>query len=225
MLRRWIAVFALLVVPVSAFAFAETHFTWGACDQYAHDLPWTGQTSVKQVVSMSGLSGNPGDFTLVISLGRFGTPDPAWPCAFGLNVPNPPLASVAPATSGPCPTVPGLSVAGFAGGPCPTPDGCLTTILVSGTFPPGTNLDPAQTYALVELTADLSGITPANCPGGSLASAQCFGVILNSLASSPYHAQPEWLLSWNRPDGNADACAGVVPVRASSWGAIKTRYR
>ncbi len=205
---------------------ASSWYTWDTCTNPAGNLPNTGQPAVRQVISMDGLSGNPGSFGMVVSLGRYVAADPAWHCAVGLPLFEfGPVPGIVPATAATCAdVVPGLQLTGSPY-PCVTPDGCLAGWFVQGTFPPGTNLDPARRYALVELNFDFTRVTPALCPGGSLANAQCFGLTYNSLASGPYFAQPAWLLSWNRADGNAGACAGVVPTASTTWGRLKSIYR
>lgn len=226
-----IALLMLVGLPSRALQAApvpEAHFTWSACDQHAHDLPATGQTEVRQVVAVSGWSGNPGSFVLVISLGgSYDGLDSPWLCALGDATPGPgtPLSGVVPASGGPCPTVPGLGVFAQTNG-CATP-GCLATFTVYGTFPDGTNLDPAETYALVEFVYDLTriGAPGGTCPAESIPEEGCFGLIQVSTQGATDVPVPEWLLSWNRADGNADACAGAVPTRLATWGRLKTIYR
>ncbi len=210
--------------PAAAQAGAESWFTWETCTNPVGNVMSTGQSAVRQVISMQGLSGRPGDFTMLVTMGRGGGERSAWGCALGAMPYPAPLAGIVPATASSCAdVVPGLTVTG-APIPCVTPD-CMGGWLIQGTFPPGTNLDPSRRYALVDLDYDLTRVTPALCPYASVGTEQCFGLTYNSLASGPYFAQPAWLLSWNRADGNTGVCAGVVPARTSTWGQIKSRYR
>lgn len=224
------ALFATPMLPALALAAAEVHFTWTSCDEHVHNLPAAGQTEVRQVVSATGLSGNPGSFVLGVSLGRsylWGLDSP-WLCALGDVTPGggTPLSGVVPATAGACPVVPGLQVSAQVNG-CVTPDGCLSTFTVYGSFPDGTNLDPLETYALVEFVYDLTriGAPGGPCPDEAMPSESCFGLIGASLPDNANVPRPEWLLSWNRADGDADACADAVPTRSETWGQIKLLYR
>lgn len=200
---------------------ANVHFTWDTCDNPVKTLTWSGQTRVRQVVSVSGYSGELSVFRVWISLATRCGFNRFWNCALGLNASADLGSHLQPVTSGPCPSVPGLQLEG-QGFACLTLDGHTLLEINGSVFPPVT-LDPATRYALFQIEYDLEfPPIPPECTTGTVESGQCFGQVGNDLTDVPFEAEPDFLLGWQR---TAESCLPVVPALGMTWGRLKTIYR
>ena len=205
-------------VALPATGTATVRWTWGSAEILTADQDFTGPGVYTQTVSVTGLSGTIG--TLELQAGVRGDFPVAWSMLF---VPpyadclGHPALSAVPLVAG-TEALPGASIAVRSDMPV-----CIPSVLVldvTVTIDPPFTFDPSKRYGLATLSFDhsasVTGAGDASHCGGA-ETGLCF-VLWTGAAGTPELPALAW-------QGGGEACAGILPTRATTWGAVKQIYR